>query len=178
MSMGALLEAVATKLRTATGLPAGNVDVRDDGEPPNFAGELFIAVHPGSIGSDATECLDESYSITVTITRRRGYIPDDKVGQEMITNRRTGLYYRVDQVRAALHGKWDYILPVSDETTANGIIGALANGFIETLAYRGCSVPRKVGAEWFGGGGDREAGSVVEMTFDRARRVQTIESQE
>lgn len=172
--MHALLEAVANKIASLDGVGKALVDVRDDGRPPATAGEWFYSVHAGDMIGNATECIDVTFPVLVTISRRAGFTPNDRVGQEVIRKARTGMYARIWAVIEALHGQWDYMIPASDDTTANGIIGATEQGFCETLAFETASKPREVDGSWFAAEGAGAIGYESTLTFAKARIVKPI----
>ena len=179
MSLRALLLAVSAKVKTVTGLDAANVGVQEDGQPPNFSGELYIAIHPGAFrnNDDAGETdLDEVYEVDVTVSRRAGYTPADRVGEELITKVTTGLYARVEAIRAGLHMQYDYIIGAGADT-ANTIIGASDNGFVKPLKFRDCSRPQRKGAEWFGAEKGKPGGKILVLSFGGAQRVQIVTEQ-
>jgi hypothetical protein len=99
MSMVALLQAVRHRLRDALTLKDSECDIGTDGQPHARAGERFLMVHPGPITNGQTECIDEYYSVKVTITRRLTYAPADRAEQPLVVL--TGsLYELAAQARA------------------------------------------------------------------------------
>lgn len=177
--MRALLLAVSAKIQTVTGLGEKNVGVQEDGQPPAFSGELYIAVHPGEFSNapddDAGEtALNETYSVEVTISRRAGFLPQDRVGAQVITLASTGLYARAEAIRVGLHMQYDYIIGAG-ANTANTLIGASENGFIKPLKFRRCSRPLRKGPDWFGAEKSSAGGKALVLSFDGAHRVQVLE---
>jgi hypothetical protein len=188
MSMVALLQAVRHRLRDALTLKDSECDIGTDGQPHARAGERFLMVHPGPITNGQTECIDEYYSVKVTITRRLTYAPADRAEQPLVVL--TGsLYELAAQARAALHMNYDVLEACggtfnADEELAwtGGHPFSLAdtvNGFIEPLVYKSTGVPMEKGPDWFWADAEdvrAPSGVALEMTFDGCRRVQTIES--
>ncbi len=172
MSMSALLLAVAAKIKSATGLTDSNVGVQEDGQPPPFAGELYIAVHDGDSANDAETSLDETFGVDVTISRRAGFVPKDRVGSELIVKATTGLVARSDAIKVAIHMQYDVI--IGGANAANTIIGAGANGFEKPLKFRRCTRTQRKGAEWFGAEKGQPGGKIKVLSFDGAQRVQNI----
>ncbi len=192
MSMNALLGAVVDRLKDQLSLDDSAVGIGYDGRPPAFTGEEWFQVHPGRVYNDkriGRESLDEYFDVTVTLTRRTGYTPQDRIGSAVMAEQTQGLYTRADAVKVAIHVK-DEVLDFAggslvDHTWTGGkdySIPDTAEGFIEKLAFDDYSVPEPKGPEWFwatGKGGYQNsppAGIAIEIRFCDARRVQTIES--
>lgn len=171
MSMPALLDATADRCMAILSLTGDNVGVQLDGQPPPFAGELYVAVHPGPVTNNDQLCLDETYRLSVTVTRRTGYTPVDRVAADALLKPTTGLYRTCEAMRAGLH--MDY----AGMNAANAAIGGAENGFVQPIAYEGMSLPQPKGPDWFWADGteDGPTGVAVQIDFGFARRVQTIE---
>lgn len=182
MSMRALLTAVRNRLRAAiTDVPPGlgyetrQCEVGWDGQPPPMAGQVFVAVHPGSITSQSDQAMDEYYDLTVTLSMRLGQFPVDRWGERSLILSDTGLYARAEAIRALLHMNY----PVQD--AANAIIGAQDNGFVETIRYLGMGALREQGPDWWWAESEQQTeapvGLSVEIRLGKARRVQVVEEQ-
>ena len=170
--MRALLQATLNHLRDTLSLDASTSEVMPTGKPPAFAGEVFYTVHPGTVSNQDVHCLDEQYSLDVTITLRSGKVPTDRVGTELLLAEDDGIYDRADAVRAAIHMR--YVGLMND---ANTDLTASVNGFVEPLVFLGYGRVQEQGGNWFGGkGGPGSAGISLTLSFGRARRAQTIES--
>jgi hypothetical protein len=180
MAMDVLLQAVVDRVKTIMTYDDTQVDVSDDGKPPPFSGQVFAVVHPGEFSNDGDLSLDEKYDVSVTLTFRTGYVPQDRIGQEVLF-KTIGIYAAVHRLRAGLH--MDY--------TGMGFCGGLGqaggksyslssgvNGFSEPLKFRRASKPMVKGPDWFWADGvdDATTGVAVQIDFVGARRIQSIES--
>lgn len=185
MSQRALLLAVRNVLRlqppAGLGLANGQCEVMFDGQPPPNCGELFAAVHPGDWQATDVEGIDERYGFDITVTVRVGKVPRDEIGLNALVGP-TGksLDDWLEKIRALLHldNQADQVL-----SSANMIIGAGANGFVEPPRFRGASLPEPRGPEWFlaeahSHGPMPPVGLSQTLTFGGARRVQRMESEE
>lgn len=185
MSQRALLVAVRNVLREPTpqglGLAKAQCEVMFDGQPPPNCGELFVAVHPGDWQATDVEGMDERYGFDITVTVRVGKVPRDEMGLNALVGP-TGksLDDWLEKIRALLHldNQADQVL-----SSANTLIGAGANGFVEPPRFRGCSRPEPRGADWFGAEAHSHAekppvGLSQTLAFGGARHVQRIESEE
>lgn len=190
MSMTALLHAVADRVKTALTLTDANVGISYDGKPPAFEGEEFFVVHPGSVRNSADLSLDELYGVSVTLTRRTAFSPQDRIGTAIMAKVTLGLYARADKVKVALH-KSEQVLDLIGGTTelqtwTGGKSYSLENsveGFIESLVFdRYSDEPMQKGPEWLwatpkgGHMNSQPAALALEIRFRDARRIQTIES--
>ena len=179
MSQAALCLAVKARLQSVLTWDDNTCDVMFDGQPKPMAGELFVAVWPGSWTTNDIEGLDEYFGVNVTVTRKFGYSPKDRGGTELWTKAVMGMEALLNRIKVALHHDvgGDAIM-----AAANAIINATSthNGFIEPLRFRNGGRPELKGPDWFEatpeGEGWSIAGVAQTMMFDRARRVQTIES--
>lgn len=180
MSQRTLALAVRDRIRAALGLTQDAVEVMLDGMPPPWCGEQFIAVHPGEwFGQSDDDDLDERVGISVTVTRRSPYAPQDEQGVEVWSRAQDGLDVTLRKVVAAVHKSYavmnaaNALLPTS--TTA----GVGPDGYVEPLLFLGGGRPEPKGPEWFsaegydGPGRTANAGVAQTLTFGGARRVQT-----
>jgi hypothetical protein len=182
--MEALLLATRERLRAGLPLPPRECDVMPDGRPPAYAGEVFVAVHPGGIstaaGVDDDLALDEVYALVVTLTLRAAWLPRDRQGEFQTALAGAGLYARAERARALLHMSYA-VLDLANFGQAYSI-GSGENGFHHPLVSEGCGPPEEKGPEWFdavseGAGGDPPAGWALAWRFGGARRRQVIEEQ-
>jgi hypothetical protein len=178
MSMRALLLATKARLLASPlSLADGTCLVMHDGQPPGSAGQTFYAIHPGSIQSDHDLSLDETYDLMITVTVRTDYCPHDRLGEDVITKASTGLWAKVEALRAVVH--MDYTILRDANAGQSYSIGSSENGFIEPLKFLGATYLGAKDASWFWSDGHDEtpAGLAVECRFGRARRAQVIEEQ-
>lgn len=167
-----LLQAVLDHLRASLALDESTSEVMPTGKPPAFSGDTFYVVHPGQIGTDQVEGLEETFGVDVTITLRTGSVPADRVGTELILNTTTGIYARAAAVRAKLHMRYADVM-----NDANAALGSGVNGFVEPLWFLGAGRVQEQGAAWFSAKATtaNPAGISLTLSFGRARRIQVIE---
>ena len=158
--------AVRDKLRTEFNVTHTAVDIRITGQPPPICGDWFLAVHPGPFRSTQQESLREEYDLDITLSLRRQYVPNDRVGSYVVAEDPNGIYAKAERVRALLHMQEDY------RVAANVIIGAVS-GFSIPLKFASCSKPQPVTADWFGGE-EGDGGYTITLSFHKALREQDI----
>lgn len=173
MSMNSLILGVVDFLRapsTGLGLDDKSCDEQPDGQPPPMAGEWYVAVTEGSWTNDATECLDESYGVEITITRRTTFSPSDRVNVAV----KRELRRKAAEIRAAIHGREEPRIAANTRLDAN-----VENVFVEPLRFRSAGKIEPKGPDWFWAEGmtNPPTGVAITLIFGGARRVQTIESQ-
>ena len=182
----ALLYAVRDGIRAA-GFRYGiaECEIMDDGRPPPRCGNTFVAIHAGADRSTADNQLHEYFSFLVTLTARVT-VPLDRVGDQQLSRNleraplgiRQGFYAKRDQLRAYLHMNWQITVyteqnpPSANDNLSSWLTGTVY-GFCEPARYKGSSVAKLVGGEWFGADPESEdMGIVSEMRFEGARRFQ------
>ena len=148
------------------------------GMPPPRAGNVFVAVHQGSITSDMQNALDEYYDFSVTLTMRVA-TATDRIGDQLLAQklaRSTGFNRRAEQLKVFLHMDWGIL------GDANNLMLELLPdlpglyGFCEPARFATMESPVMVGAEWFGAEEEspEEMGLKAELLFVNARRLQAI----
>ncbi len=153
-----------------------SVEVGLDGMPKPACGEWYVAVHPaGWVSNSGDYDLDEYVGLSVTVTRRLGYAPQDRWGPEVWT-KTGGLEDTARRIIAVIHKKYP---PMN---AANLLITAGDDKFCEPLQFTGAAgVPQVKGADWFTAGIPDEqqteqqwaqVGVALQLNFDKARRMQ------
>lgn len=180
MSMRSLLLAVRDRVRQrvrgAVEYTEGECGVQPDGMPDPRSGQVYVSVHPGMVVNDSDQSLDETYEVKLTVTVRAGWAPVDRHGDPLLVAQDTGLYARVEALRARLH--MDYTVLDKANAGEDYSIGAAENGFVEPLKFRRMGEVQVKGPEWFHAEAEAEtAGLAVELVFGGARRVQVIQEQ-
>lgn len=174
--MNELILATVEHLRTALTLDAKVCDEQPDGQPPPNAGQVYYAVHQGGWTNAADEYLDELCGVLVTITLRAGYVPKDRTSLTLFRAIRP----MCSLVRQHVHD--NYALMNLANTKLNAAFGHTVNGFVEPLRFRSVSPPAVRGPDWFSAeaqpNGHTITGVSCTLVFERARRVQTLESME
>ncbi len=192
MSMTALTGAVLARLQSALSLDGSSSSISYDGQPPAFSGEEFFVVHPWFVQNTEGDRLDEKYGVVVTVTRRTGYPPQDRMGSDVTLYPTTGLYKRADAVKVALHKNYTVLNLAGGTCVESGgptwtggetySIAATENGFVEPLVFDSYSDrPMVKGPEWFWAeaeGMDPPSGIALEVRFKDARRIQTLTDME
>lgn len=173
MSMEALLIATVRHLREELRYTTQQCDIQPDGRPPATMGEFYVAIDEAGVQSNEKTHLRETFSITVTITRRTAPTPRD---------RRGSLY--ADRSRALAAIERPVIVAVHNNQTlralANAELGApqenLGDQILQPLWYAGRSRTRYESAEWCGAGGnDNDAFMVRTLNFQGGLRVQAMD---
>lgn len=189
MSARALLRAVEARLRSAAVLndqPAEAVGrvcaVRDDGRPPQNMGQWFYAVHharaEAGTDSDVVEVVDLYHAVTVTITARKGYTPDDRKGQVLVTA--GDLIDRAEALGGPglIHGNYadvmnaaNALIPGTEAYCAVHGGSPWTNGFVEPLWLLGYGPCEEKPGSWVG---SKDASEVlaIAVRFGKARRLQ------
>lgn len=178
MSWGVLCNAVVSRLQSQLKCDRDIVALGFDGEPDPVCGELFIRVHPGYWRAITSEGLAEEYGVNVTVTRRLGVAPPDRLGEAVwmgTVNADESLEATVRRVVIALHKDvaGDAII-----NAANAILGDDVNGFVEPLELQDPGQPMLKGADWFHaeGAADPPCGVAWTIGFGGATRYQNIEN--
>lgn len=175
----ALMYAVRDTVRGASiGYGAAECEIMDDGRPPPRCGSVFASVHGGREKSDRDNQLMENCEFKVTLTMRI-VVPLDRVGDQMLyrnlvrqlIGEREGMRAKADQLRRLLHMNW-MMLALANKNLCDWLSGEVY-GFCEPARYTGATEPRLVGGEWFTADPDADdIGAVIELSFERARRMQ------
>jgi hypothetical protein len=188
MSAAALHLAVRDRIRASLALGADSCRCVADpeGRPPNFAGALFVAVHPGPWRGGDIEGSEEEFGALVTATLRAAFAPAEAQAEEIWLRALDGLDAVCRRIcRAVVSDVFDAANPPV-LNRANAQIGASANGFVQKLRLvdGGRALPR--GAEWFGAalaagraarhGQTAYAGLSQTLALGGARRFQGYES--
>lgn len=170
--MRCLLLATRDHLRVGLGLPDDPLtcEVTADGRPLPMAGEVFYAVHPGGSANSNVQNLMETYTVYVTVTRRIGQVPYDRVGTDVLAAASDGLLALAEAARAVLHE--DFALTYA----ATALLPAGWHGYDEALVYRDTSAPTPRTGQWFQAKAATESGLSVTVRVEGALRVQRIES--
>lgn len=183
----ALLFAVRDGIRAQSfGYGVPEVDIMDDGHPPERVGNIFVAIHEGQSRSTARRNLDEYFAFAITLTMRVS-VPVDRIGNTLLASKlartsgkgQPSFNARMEQLRAFLHMNWRMtVMPNQTPPSANDNLCAWSArateyGFIEPAGYIGRDKPTLVGGEWFGATPEAsDVGLICEMRFDGARRMQ------
>ena len=186
----ALLYSVRDGIRNAGygyGIP--EVDIQDDGHPPQGVGNIYVAVYERSSTSRAKNNLDEYFNFAICLTMRVSQVPLDRIGNTLLASKlartagkgQPSFNARMEQLRAYLHMNWTItVVQGTTPASANDNIAAWTPsgsvyGFIEPAAYTGRDKPELVGGEWFGAAPDAtDVGIKCELRFDGARRMQPM----
>lgn len=182
MSQAAILEAVAEHLREAFGLTDLGCKVMFDGQPPPMCGQEFIAVHEGEWDiTDDDYDLDETYGVIVTVTRRVGNHPIDKIGSDVLYGSGSKpVNNRCREIITSLHHNNQYI-----RLRANDLLNTLTGeGFITPLRIISPGRAEIKNHAWFhaappdSGSGAEQIGVARSLSFTGARRIQGISTME
>jgi hypothetical protein len=206
MSMIALTGGVKDTIQTMLGLTlnadASNAvcDITSEGQPKPVSGQIFYGIIGNSFANDSSQCRDDAYALEVIITLRADYCPADRAGSELLMKLKSGtntggLWARVDELAAAINMVYGVIDKAGGSfatgATGNGQAGKswtggnayslsyTANGFVQPLRFARAEYLGVKGPDWFWceSNGDPMSGVAAKLSFDFARRVQTLESQ-
>lgn len=166
-----MLLAVRNEIRANLSYADKDCDTSIDGRPPPNCGQVFVAVHPGPRTSTSRECLEEEYTVLVTVTMR---VPPswDRASQETVEKAATGLEARADAIRVAIHRD---CMDNRVRVRADALITGSVNKFVETLMFAGDQPVQEVGPEHFHAEGNKVAGLIMTLTFTSAKRIQSLE---
>lgn len=179
MSQRALMLAVKTHLQSEFTWNDDACDVAMDGSPRPVCGEQFVSIWPGTWTihqQHGDDDLDEEIGVNITVTRRLGFSPQDRWGQEVLTKATTGLEAILRQILATLSvNRWSLL------QDANGLIGP-HDAFVEPLRFQTAGRPELKGPDWFSAIEDFEmsvkaanSGVAQTLTLIGSRRLQSLE---
>ena len=155
MSARALQMATKYQVQTLLHLDDASCDIMFDGQPKPGCGEQFIAIHEGDwgAGSHGDADLEEVFGVSVTLTRRVTYAPQDQRGTEVLQKIVTGMNAVLRQLLVLLHRNWAMLTDLTNANSANAIInaeaGAARAGFYCPLSFTGASQVMEKGNDWF-----------------------------
>lgn len=175
MTERAMLQGLRNALRTALSLDETGCQVTADGRPDPMCGEWFYAIHPGGTSNTQRNYLDETADCSVTITRRTGFTPQDRIGEEAVFE----LLDRASAVKAIVHMEYpvmdaaNTLIPGTAEHVAVNGGSVTTNGFVEPLGFRSQQYLGPQGNSWFWAEGmdDAVTGLAVRLDFAGARRI-------
>lgn len=182
MSISALLRGGESRLRTVLSADEKTVGVRlAPGRPPPKMGQLYYAVSwGGGRGDDHNpQSSDILHGLTVTLTARLGFAPNDRRGK--VVSDPAGLYDLADAIagKDVIHGNWatitaaNALIPGTAEYVAIHGGSASVNGFTETLVLLGFGPEREESPEWVGATSESDV-YAIDVRFGEARRVQVL----
>lgn len=191
-SVTVLMSAAKARIKTIFSFTDdGNVGVSYDGQPPAYEGEEFFQVHLASWTNKSVQSLDEYIDLDVTLTRRTGYAPQDRVGSDTMMDLTAGLLYRSRQVAIGFHmdyamldlcggTKWDSTALWTGGQTYS--FPTTVDGFREPLMFSTADKIEPRGPDWFWAQGYSEGptpptGISITLHFLGARRTQNISTQ-
>lgn len=141
-----------------------------DHKPHPRCGEVFVSVHSGSRNSMSDLALYEEIEICITLTMRWGQVPFDRLGDDLLCKEGTGMFDRLDELRAFAHLSYDVM------NSCNAKLGPNVNGFITPVRYLGESPPTTVGPDHFHASPEStECGTMVTLRFGKPEQIQVIE---
>lgn len=166
----AVRDSIQTTLFSGVTNPQTICDVMDDGEPSPRCGDWFYAVHGESFNNGMQNTLDETYSVTVTVTGKIRQ-PFDRLGTDLVNKATTGLN---DRVQALKYLHMNYTVMAAANATILAAATGDVYGFCEPLRLASGTLPaRVVGASWFKADPTADlCGLVCDVRFVGARRIQ------
>lgn len=179
MSAELLCEAVARHLRAhmpGGPLPPEVCDVVDEGQPIPMAGQTFLGVwEQGWQAVSGNYDLEEEFTIYVTVTRRIGEYPVDKIGPELIYRHGRQMAKTVRDVIAAVHRNQKIR---AEANLLDPDIGDTTNGFYTELWFKSAQALKTQGPAWFNADTTRDGyamcGVSRTLVFGDSRRAQCL----
>ena len=141
MSMGVILSQVRGHLRDALSLSADQCDVQPGGSPTEAAGEWYLAIDERGVESDARSHLSEEFEIEISIWRRLGQFPADRLGETQLhESEYLSAMHTLDtlerQVILKLHGNFESVTSAANTELGAGLPGG-GDVFQLALYYEG-----------------------------------------
>lgn len=176
--------AIRDHLQNIFGVDRNSCDVGFDGQPKPVAGELYIAVYPGTWqGDHGAHDLDEYFGVNVTVSRRLGAVPMDRWGSDILDKALDGLEAVCRQINQAIHK--NYTLMQIANSVYLGNVSAPPSPFAifsEVLSFNSAGNPELKGPDWFSApdlASEFEqtwaySGVAQTLAYVRARRTQQI----
>jgi len=176
MAYTELLTAVRNQLRTTiTDMVDDCIDIEPEpGNPPGFSGQEYISIVGNGWGPSASMTqdhfgLDEEYGVRVILTRRTGYVPEDRMMEEVILKEVGGMETRMREILTSILLN-RHTIRIADAEC------------YEPLRWLGCDPwPRVVGPDWFlaapdpnSAGNPNNYGLVWEARFGGAKRLSKL----
>jgi hypothetical protein len=186
LSIDALQRAVLQQLRASLELSDADSDIVLEGMPHPSAGEQFVGVWEGAWdvdprGSNRGAYLFEIYGINVTVTRRIGFSPLDRIAPEVLIKQKKGLNAACRSILIAVHMNYLQILDIAniDIEQEQGIP---IEGFVEPLRFQSAGRAELKGPDWFSASAELDAegygmvGLARTMAFGGAKRNQRLDA--
>lgn len=194
MSIAALLKGVEKRLRSAAVFndqPTESIGKRigirpSPGRPPPNFGQWFASVYwGGGRGSDRNPQRHDVYhGVTITLTARLNYAPDDRKGIRLTTA--NDVYDLADRIAGPqiIHGSWEVIKLANQFITGTAEWAAIqvppgvatVNGYVETLVLMTPFGPeRPVDGSWINAESTKDV-YAIDIGFRDARRIQYNEA--
>ncbi len=182
MSQRSYMLAIRDHLQNLFGLDGDSIDVQFDAAPEPIAGQLAISVHPGTwTGQSGDYDLDETFSVSVTVSMRLGAVPQDRWGTDVLDLAITGLEATLRQINAAIHKSYFVMNMANSVYLGLNTLPSLGI-FCEPLQFVDGGRPELKGPDWFGSADYQSehgeiwarSGVAQTLTFSRARRIQKV----
>jgi hypothetical protein len=189
-SVSALVRGAEAHLRSAgvfNDLPGQAVGKRfgrqpAPGKPPGAFGQWYVAIYwGGGTGNDPNpQGHDTLQALTLTLTARLNYAPQDRQGVRLTT---PGDMYDLADALAGpnvVHGSWGLIAEANKlipgtreyiEAAGGDPDDATVNGFVEPLVLVSAGPERPVSGDWVGSK-EADGAFAIDIKFNRARRIQ------
>lgn len=185
MSIRAILHGVETVLRSAAVLddPDGKIcGIQGTGKPPAKFGQIYYAVHWGGARADRdariVSVIDAYHDVTVTITAKVGYIPQDARGRVISDSLQLLDLAETLASPGILHGNYTVlseanalIVGTAEYAVAHPTVPVTTNGFEEPLILFDYGPIKEESPAWISA---REGKDIytIPVRFGRARRTQ------
>lgn len=171
----ALETAVRDAIRSTLGYTQRDCERMYDGRPAPTAGDWFVSVwSPSGRSSSSRTCLDEQFSVHVTLTARVALPYDRRL------RIRDELERRINAIRALIHKdnlNWSILRAANTLADLSHTNNTKSVGFCESLMLEGLDPLQEVGGDWFSASGSQApsiTGLVQTARFGAARLVQAL----
>lgn len=167
--------AVRDHLRSEMDLSAQECMVLPDPRPIPSCGQRFISIYGTNWSpseGDNNRSLFENYDLACGVTFRSGYVPYDRMGDELYIKTIIGLEDFCRTITSHIHQNPSIL------TSTNEDIDDQFPGMLEYLRWEGTDAsPRFVTGEWFTSEDPQQTGLFMEVRFGQATRFLPFDSQ-
>jgi hypothetical protein len=166
------------------GIGPESIEVMFDGRPSPACGDWFVALHEGEWRVDETIgqadlSLPETFGAFVTVTRKVGVAPFDRIGTDILARQWRGLIAVCRKLivqPSGLHMNYAHMNAWNALIGPTGVDASDVN--YHPLVFQGAAATQPQGSAWFGARGQKTnppCGLSKTLSFAKAQRCQKIE---
>lgn len=181
MSLTALLDAVAARIKDQLNLTSAEIGVQDDAQPDPNSGKRFFSVYAPDDGWQAAPGelmmgIHEVYKVNVCLTMRLQGISKDNVPRMIYQDYRRSMDALLRKVMVSVHQNCATVLV---DTNQGRTFGATEANLVEPLRWEGTDAkPRVEDGTWVYSDDEKTihypAALVQEVRFGQATRLQSF----